>query len=146
MKKKLEIVSITTNNVEVNVKIDYQRKNVSLVENDHVKKSWMFCERGLEYQKGWHDILEAMKVAMDYGFDCLREQKEKVLVNKNKLFEKIDKKLDKISEYPVKWNLNKENHYLQYSPEGINCDECGETAYSTQGGLCINCYKKNYAK
>ena len=130
MKKKLEIVSITTNNLEVNVKIDYQRKNVSLVENDHVKKSWMFCERGLEYQKGWHDILEAMKVAMDYGFECLKEEKEKVLVNKNKLFEKIDKKLDKITKP------------MQYIPNGDTCKQCGKMTHNFYDRLCISCYKK----
>lgn len=72
----LEVREITTNGVSVTVSIDYKLKTVSLVEYVNSKdirgKEWKFVGRGTSYQKGWKDILEAMEVAMDYGFNKLK--------------------------------------------------------------------------
>lgn len=90
MQTLLTITNITTNGITVTVKIDFKNKTVSLVDNcfEYPNKNWIFVERGLEYQKGWHGILEAMKVAIDYGFEQLKIQEEK---KQEELIEIIDK-------------------------------------------------------
>lgn len=95
MKQLLSIVKITTNEIGVNVKIDFNRKTVSLVDDcfDHNNKEWMFISRGLEYKKGWHDILEAMKAAMDYGFHQLQKEKDELdKINEKRLKEVLKKR------------------------------------------------------
>lgn len=69
--KYLEIKSYIQNGVRVVVKIDYQAKQISLVEvNDqsfpvsYPEKKWVFSKREIEYMDGWIDILDAMKHAV----------------------------------------------------------------------------------
>ena len=67
------------------VKIDYHKKQISLVEADknhqtYNNRAYYFAGRGLEYINGWKDILEAMKYAMEESAKELKEyldQKEK---------------------------------------------------------------------
>lgn len=94
MKQLLSIVTITTNDIVVNVKIDFNRKQVSLVDNcfDHKDKNWVFACRGLQHQKGWHDILNAMQVAIDYGFEQLQKEKDE---HEKELTKKVSKLLKK---------------------------------------------------
>lgn len=68
------------NDVEVWVKIDYQRQVIDLIENQGaldlsgVKvKEWKFGCRTLEYMNGWQAILDAMKYAIDEASKDLRD-------------------------------------------------------------------------
>lgn len=89
MKQQLEITTITTNGINVNVKIDYANKKISLVEgskNGYKKKNWLFAEREVGYMKGWVAILGAIEEAISYGNQKLRkfideeERKEEIQV------------------------------------------------------------------
>jgi len=76
------------NDIEVWVKINYQRQVIDLIENQGSLdlsglkvKEWKFGNRTLEYTKGWQDILDAMKYAIDEASKDLRDY----LKNTNKL-------------------------------------------------------------
>lgn len=66
--KHLEIKTIAHKGVHVSVKIDYDKKQISLVEKQangsYLQKSWCFYNREIEYMNGWIIVLEAMQVAV----------------------------------------------------------------------------------
>ena len=77
MKKHIEIITITTNDIAVTVKIDYDEMKMSLVEKTargYESKTWMFAGRSIEYKKGWDNILEAMGKAIEFGMEKLKEE------------------------------------------------------------------------
>jgi hypothetical protein len=95
--KNLEIITLEYKDIAVTIKIDYMKHNVSLVEphnfakNNYAVKQWVFAERGVEYEKGWFNILDAMKYAIGYGMKLLKEDAEKFLDEKVKDFLEVKK-------------------------------------------------------
>lgn len=78
--KHLEIITITHKSTNVDVKIDYDNKQISFVErqtptNQSVwnPKPWIFAKRGPEYVNGWLEVLEAMKVATLFAKKALED-------------------------------------------------------------------------
>ena len=69
MKKNLEIITYTHKGVSIAAKVDYNKKNVSLVHKNmhgtYIPQVFVFNEKGLEYMDGWHDTFDAMKYAID---------------------------------------------------------------------------------
>lgn len=90
--KNLEIKTIEHNGIKVSVKIDYDKQTISLVERKnggaYQDKAWYFSGRGVEYMKGWSDILEAMNYAAQYGKEQLKEHLELSQKNLAKAFRK----------------------------------------------------------
>ena len=80
-----EVKTIEHKGVKVAIKLDYHFGTASLVEvhRGYPTKSYCFGERGLEYMKGWADILEAMQLAVK---EC-RRLLEKDLAEKSRLKE-----------------------------------------------------------
>jgi len=70
MKHIHEVIEYEHKGIKVFVKINHLKNTVSLVyiqDNtfDGVEdKRWLFADRGLEYMKGWQNILDAMKYAV----------------------------------------------------------------------------------
>lgn len=64
--KHLEIKTYIHKDVSVAVKIDYDKKEISLMEGGNLAnhKQWIFSKRGLEFMQGWQNILDAMKFAI----------------------------------------------------------------------------------
>lgn len=94
MKPQLEITTITTNGIDVNVKIDYSQKKISLVEPNGYHcddKKWLFSGRGVEYMKGWHNILGAMAEGIIYGEKKLKAFIKKETAEKIKIAEELEK-------------------------------------------------------
>jgi len=73
-----EIFTVEHKGITVAVKVDYHHRTVSLVETarNYNVKSWVFGERGLDYLKGWQDIIEAMGVAVKKGKELLEVRME----------------------------------------------------------------------
>lgn len=84
-KSLLEIREYEHKGVKVWLKIDRRTSGVSLVNYDGSDKKWEFAKRGLEYQTGWKNILEAMSLAMDEG----RIELELDLADRSKFTEKV---------------------------------------------------------
>lgn len=81
IKKCKETIKVIYNGVGVFVKIDYMNEKISLREPNgnagvFKDKQWVFAGRGLEYIKGWNEILDAMKVAIAEGERRLKEYDE----------------------------------------------------------------------
>lgn len=70
----------------VDILIDYIQMQVSIMDKNVGKKNYIFCWRWLWYEQWWYKILEAIQVAMKYGFDKLRERQE---ANEKEEIEKI---------------------------------------------------------
>lgn len=84
MKKHIEIITITTNDIDVTIKVDYDEMKMSLVEKkgcSYETKTWMFAERSIEYKKGWDNILEAMGKAIEFGMGKLKEESDSRTLN-----------------------------------------------------------------
>lgn len=69
MQNHIIIRSYKTNGVNVAVEINFNKKDISLVEwdesqNKYKNKSWIFAHRGVEYMGGWTHVLEAMEHAI----------------------------------------------------------------------------------
>lgn len=58
--------------VSIGVRIDYERKEISLVEKDGTNKQWLYVGRGLEYMDGWKLILHAQEKAIDHATKRLK--------------------------------------------------------------------------
>jgi hypothetical protein len=77
---QVEIFDVWHKGVCVTIKIDYVKKDISLVDregSDYVGKLWLFKNRGLEYMQGWIDITEAMEKAIRIGEERLKARVEK---------------------------------------------------------------------
>jgi len=48
-------------NININIRIDFKNKTISLLDENSKKKNWMFTSRGIEYMKEWDDIFVAMR-------------------------------------------------------------------------------------
>lgn len=94
--KHLEIKTIEHKGIKIRVKINYDSGEVSLLDQYNEIKKWTFAKRGLEYMKGWLDILEAMTMAIKEGKKLL----EADLAEKSKFSEEVVEKL--VFGYPKK--------------------------------------------
>lgn len=65
----LEVIKYEHKKIEVYVKIDYLEGHISLVDYNKTwqEKEWKFSTRGLQYMQGWKNILEAMKLAVEFA-------------------------------------------------------------------------------
>ena len=76
MNKHIEILEIVTNRIGIVIEINYIKGKVSIVEykdGDYYPKKFLFSERSLEYLNGWKEVLEAIKKAIEYGEERLKE-------------------------------------------------------------------------
>ena len=82
--KHFEIKEYEHLGISVLVSIDHDKEHVSLIERNHSPnaqngtgvckpKPWIFAKREIEYQAGWHNILEATKYAIDEAFKDLKK-------------------------------------------------------------------------
>lgn len=81
--KHLEINSYELKGITIRVKINYDNGHIALVDDKNWDKKWRFNSRGLEYMKGWQNILDAMKYAVAEATKLLEED----LAEKSKLTE-----------------------------------------------------------
>lgn len=77
-KIRKERVYVVSNWIGVDILIDYVKMQVSIIDRQWEKKNYMFCERWLSYQQGWNNIIEAIQMAMEYGFTKLRLRQEEI--------------------------------------------------------------------
>ena len=101
MKKHLEILTFTKH-IDVKVWINYDKKQVSLVDSrwwDFFDKNWIFSNRWPEYQKGWHEILDSMRYAIDEWFKLLnadiKDKENANILDAIEIFDMTDKILNK---------------------------------------------------
>ena len=92
MKTLQEIVTVTTNNIGITVKIDYQKNRISVIEpnQNYNSKKFIFAERGIEYINGWLNILEAIKEAIKFAKDKMEKHLTHIDLNKSKPLELED--------------------------------------------------------
>jgi hypothetical protein len=77
IKKHLEIKTYHAYDVNVTVKIDYDKSEISLIEHiTYADKKWLFSSRGLEYMNGWLNVLESMKYAITEAKNELKKYQD----------------------------------------------------------------------
>lgn len=86
MKKHLEIKTFESYGINIHVKIDYDRQTISLVDEApaYENKKWLFANRDTKYINGWHNILNAMKYAIEQAEAELTEYLAKKQEEKDK--------------------------------------------------------------
>lgn len=74
----LEVIKYEHKGISVYVEIDYLKGHISLVDHSRAfqGKEWKFTERSIEYMQGWKNILEAMKMAVEFAETKLRMRQE----------------------------------------------------------------------
>jgi len=105
-----EIKEYDYHGIKVWVKINYVLNDISIVDNQSFSafppKKWCFAGRGVEFMKGWQNILDAMKYAIseaekEYLQELARVSafKEKDIeaftINSIKAFKEAEKKAKK---------------------------------------------------
>lgn len=78
-----ETIGFTLDGITVFTSIDYETRQVSLVNKDGQNKQWLFAKRTPDYFPGWHRILDAMAYAIDQAAARLDSQPsmlEKLLI------------------------------------------------------------------
>lgn len=84
--------SLTHKGIRIDVVVDLQKKTVSLTDEYRGKKNYLFANRGLEYQIGRHNILEAMKLWMDEWYRILQEAQDTMTKEAIKLYHNLEGK------------------------------------------------------
>lgn len=116
IKKYLEVKSYEYLGVEVLVKIDYDKKSISLVESiphgifletnyRFVDKKWLFSNRGLEYMGRWIHVIEAMHQAVEMASKELEQYLKDVQKDKeNQAGEILDMAIQMVkrNQKPIK--------------------------------------------
>jgi hypothetical protein len=77
--------SIKHNGVKVYYTVDFRKKQVSIVDHEGNSSSFVFTNREIKYHQGWHDILDAIRHAMDTGFaeiEVYQTEQDKILTDK----------------------------------------------------------------
>lgn len=74
--------------IKINLSINYEDNDVSMIESTGEKKRWVFTDRGREYMQGWLDILEAMAEATKYAKAKLDEYYKNAEKERNLLLAK----------------------------------------------------------
>lgn len=77
--------------IQVGVKINYTKKEISLIEHDNRKKTWVFVDRGLEYMEGWLNILSVMKEAIQHAQKRLQAYDDKELADFAEMINEVGK-------------------------------------------------------
>lgn len=75
-KTLLEELWYEKNGIEVDVRIDYRKKKISVIDRNGEKKNFLFAEREVEYMDGWKNILEAIIYATQEAKKRLQERIE----------------------------------------------------------------------
>jgi len=102
MKKIKETVEFNFNDIKVFVKIDYINNRIDVVEpidtnrSNFTIKKWVFHQRGVEYIKGWVDVLDAIQKSI---------KEAKLMYEKNLALE--SKKKDDMVEKVIKLTKKK---------------------------------------
>lgn len=119
VKKHLELKTYNCCGIEVLVKINYDKGQISLCESiphptmsnetTFQDKKWVFAKRGLEYMASWKDVLHAMEYAIDQASKEIRDYvKEVEKENENSICEIMDiaseivkgqRKIKKVKKY-----------------------------------------------
>ena len=73
--KKSELVELNYGGVRLNLKLDYDKGEISFLDNSGNKQKFDFTNRGTEYLGGWVKIFKALEQATIYGNDKLIEQR-----------------------------------------------------------------------
>lgn len=101
MKNNIVIKTIEHKGVKVTIKTDYDKGEVSLLENamgGYAKKKWCFAERGLEYMNGWLNVIDAMRHAVEIGIEDLEQKLAEDSAFKEEIFIKAVKAINKESK------------------------------------------------
>lgn len=75
-KVHMEVLSYEYKGITVRVRINYDNGKISLIDESGSHKRWLFAERGLEYMKGWQNILDAMKYTIGEATKKLEEDQD----------------------------------------------------------------------
>lgn len=97
-----ELIQFTHRGVKINIKLDYERKTVSFIDNEGKPNLWCFVDRTRQYMGGWHIIMEALQEATKFADKRLKEQED---VRAKKAEDKVFNILTTLSEL----SLNKPN-------------------------------------
>ena len=97
-----ELIQFTHRGVKINIKLDYERKTVSFIDNEGKPNLWCFVDRTRQYMGGWHIIMEALQEATKFADKRLKEQGD---VSAKKAEDKVFNILTTLSEL----SLNKPN-------------------------------------
>lgn len=87
-KDRIIIRTYTNFGIGVTVKIDFDKKTISLVDDQFKPKNWKFSDRTIDYMQGWKNILTAIEMAIDEASEDLTIEIEK---EKNEFVEKVAK-------------------------------------------------------
>ncbi len=110
MKPNLEIKTYTHKGVNVTVKIDYDREQISLVEKaypdrdwngEYANKKWVFAIREINYMDSWIVILDAMRHAIKEAKRSLEIYLEAQDLERKKNELDLSIELYKIGEKPL---------------------------------------------
>lgn len=82
--KVIEIKRYKVGDIYVRVKIDYFNNEISLIDELNNDKKWLFVKRGVEYMNSWLNILESMKIAIEYAKRDYEEELAKQTAFKDK--------------------------------------------------------------
>jgi len=94
-RKRSEEIYLRINGVNLNLRLDYDEKTASFVNNDGTPAKFVFIGRGTEYLGGWVKIFQALEEATKFADKLLREQKE---VRKKEKFDETVKLMTEIAE------------------------------------------------
>lgn len=88
IKKHLELKTYTSYGVDVLVKINFDKGQISLCETiphqtiqgetTFQDKKWIFAKRGIECMQGWKSVLHAMENAIDTATNEIVEYKKQL--------------------------------------------------------------------
>ena len=60
----LTIKTYKYGDISIQVKIDFEENEITILDGKRNPKQWIFSKRGLAFMQGWLNILEAMKYAV----------------------------------------------------------------------------------
>ena len=64
IKKLSEEKRYTVNGIDIDIRINYRKERITLIDEKRNKKQWLFAEREIQYLDSWVEILEAMQEAI----------------------------------------------------------------------------------
>lgn len=64
LKKHLEIKTYRHKDIDIKVKIDFDKNEISILGNEAEPKAFIFVKRGIEYMNSWINVLDSMKYAI----------------------------------------------------------------------------------
>ena len=93
--RHLEIISVDYDGIEIPLRVDYDKGEISLVERANMDgwkaKQWLFAGRGLDYVNSWSKIMDAMKEAVRVGKMMLEHDlAEKAAFQENEIQKSVE--------------------------------------------------------